>query len=101
MYPNSPSAGEYAVLSVIDDVNKGGDIGFGASEAGSAPIEVAFDNIRATKGCIVSDQFENTLRSSGVWHVSAPDDCYVVDLDERFRMTLQAPDIMPMSIRTS
>jgi hypothetical protein len=34
VYVNSPSTGEYAVLSVIDDVNKRGDIGFGASEAG-------------------------------------------------------------------
>ena len=81
VYVNSPSTGEYAVLSVIDDVNKRGDIGFGASEAGDAPIEAAFDNVRATKGCILNDQFENTLFSSGVWHVSSSDDCYVADLD--------------------
>jgi hypothetical protein len=79
-YVNSPSTGEYTVLSVIDDVNNRGDIGFGASEAGNTPIEAAFDNVRATKGCIVNDQFENTLFSSGVWYVSSSTDCYLADL---------------------
>ena len=91
VYVNSPSTSEYAVLSVIDDVNKRGDIGFGASEAGSAPIEAAFDNVRATKGCIVNDQFENTLFSSGVWHVSSSDDCYVTDLDGNGVLVLDDP----------
>jgi hypothetical protein len=91
VYVNSPSTGEYAILSVIDDVNKRGDIGFGASEAGSAPIEAAFDNVRATKGCIVSDQFENTLFSSGVWYVSSSNDCYVADLDGNGVLVLDDP----------
>ncbi len=91
VYVNSPSTGEYAILSVIDDVNKRGDIGFGASEAGDAPIEAAFDNVRATKGCIVNDQFENTLFSSGVWHVSSSTDCYVADLDGNGVLVLDDP----------
>jgi len=91
VYVNSPSTGKYAVLSVIDDVIKRGDIGFGASEAGDAPIEAAFDNVRATKGCIVNDQFENTLFSSGVWHVSSSDDCYVADLDGNGVLVLDDP----------
>ncbi len=91
VYVNSPSTSEYAVLSVIDDVNKRGDIGFGASEAGSAPIEAAFDNVRATKGCVFNDQFENALFSSGVWHVSSSDDCYVADLDGNDVLVLDDP----------
>jgi len=91
VYVNSPSTGEYTVLSVIDDVNKRGDIGFGASEAGNAPIEAAFDNVRATKGCIFNDQFENTLFSSGVWHVSSYDDCYVADIDGNGVLVLDDP----------
>ena len=91
VYVNSPSTSEYAVLSLIDDVNKRGDIGFGASEAGDTPIEAAFDNVRATKGCIVNDQFENILFSSGVWHVSSSDDCYVADLDGNGVLVLDDP----------
>ena len=91
VYVNSPSTGEYTVLSVIDDVNKRGDIGFGASEAGDAPIEAAFDNVRATKGCIFNDQFENTLFSAGVWHVSSSDDCYVADIDGNGVLVLDDP----------
>jgi hypothetical protein len=91
VYVNSPSTGEYGVLSVIDDVNKRGDIGFGASEAGSTPVEAAFDNVRATKGCIFNDQFENTLFSSGVWYVSSSTDCYLADLDGNGVLVLDDP----------
>nr|QNO44835.1 hypothetical protein OMIELODL_00005 [Methanosarcinales archaeon ANME-2c ERB4]QNO46584.1 hypothetical protein DLPLDLPG_00004 [Methanosarcinales archaeon ANME-2c ERB4] len=90
-YVNSPSTSEYAVLSVIDEVNKRGDIGFGASEAGIAPIEAAFDNVRATKGCIFNDQFENILFSSGVWYVSSSTDCYVADLGGNGMLVLDDP----------
>lgn len=76
---------------MTDDVNKRGDIGFGASEAGDDPIEAAFDNVRATKGCIFNDQFENALFSSGVWHVSSSDDCYVSDLDRNDVLVLEDP----------
>ncbi len=34
VYVNAPSTSEYEVLSVIDDVNKRADLGFGASEVG-------------------------------------------------------------------
>nr|QNO45489.1 hypothetical protein CEDKBFPB_00001 [Methanosarcinales archaeon ANME-2c ERB4] len=91
VYVNSPSTSEYAILSVIDDVNKKGDIGFGASEAGDAPIYAAFDNVRATKGCIVNDQFENILFSSGVWYVSSSTDCYIADLDGNGVLVLDDP----------
>ncbi len=90
VYVNSPSTDENLVLSVTDDVNKKGDIGLGACEAGTT-ITVAFDDVRVTKGCIFNDQFENSLFSSGAWIMSSSMDCYIDDIDGNGVLVIDDP----------
>jgi PKD repeat protein len=91
VYVKSPSTGENLVLSMSDSWLTKGDIGLGASEAEGTTIKAAFDNVRASKGCIFNDQFENIRFSEGAWLVSNSTDCYITDIDGNGVMVIDDP----------
>jgi len=91
VYVKTPSTGENLVLSVSDGWLTKGDIGLGASEAEGTTIKAAFDNVRASKGCIFNDQFENIRFSEGAWLVSSSTDCYITEIDGNGVMVIDDP----------
>lgn len=76
---------------MTDTWNTPGDIGLGASEAEGTTIQAAFDNVRASKGCIFNDQFENSQFTSGAWLVSNSTDCYLDAIDGNGVLVIDDP----------
>lgn len=76
---------------MTDTWNTQGDIGLSASEAEGTTIQAAFDNSRASKGCIFNDQFENSQFTSGAWLVSNSTDCYLDAIDGNGVLVIDDP----------